>query len=90
MEDIGEVLKTIEVVERIQKARAVAGSSSNELINVVNSMIQQIRDNTRVISELVEEIKNNQAVIDDYETRTQVSYEVDEDGFTNLAAKKQK
>lgn len=83
-----EIQNTLELIEKIQHLNSIAGTSCNELLQTVQSMIEKIRKNNSLIESLVEEMKNNQAVIEDYQKKNRINYIVDEEGFTSLKQKK--
>ena len=82
MEDIKEISCTIETINKISQNKSLADQSCNELINLANSLIENINKNIKTIESLEEEIKSNDVIIEEYKNKTAVHYDIDDDdGF---------
>ena len=83
-----EIEDTMETMKKLQDFKNVPSECCDQLIDAANGIIQKINENRKTIDLLVEEIKNNESIIEEHKQRSVVNYEVDEDGFINVASKK--
>jgi hypothetical protein len=85
----GQILSTLELIQKIQEGRGVYENCFNELVETVNSVANKVRQNAIIIEELKKELVSNEATIENLHNRKNTNHEIDEEGFISLASKKQ-
>jgi peptidoglycan hydrolase CwlO-like protein len=78
----------MELIEKLQEGKSEYGCCIEELIETVQKVVNRVKENQDTIEELKAEIQENERELQGLKNKGMVNYEIDEDGFINLANKK--